>query len=147
MVIRKLDGNDWRQGLLESARHDARAAIRSTLAAGVDPVEVQGFVAEHRGVFGEVTDVFGDRVRSDARRAADRLLDQTQPRSPAPTSGTGRPARPHAVRLDPTAALPWHQRVALPALPVTFAAGPAEDVVVHGQRFRPDDLAGLLAGC
>lgn len=147
MVIqRKLDGNDWRSGLLAAAPTDARAAIRSTLASGVDPIEVERFVAEHRGVFGEVADAFGDHAGANvARRAADRLLDQTQPRAPRPTSSTGRPA--HAVRLDPSAALPWHQRVALPTLPVTFASGAAEDVVVHGERFAAGDVPALLAGC
>lgn len=145
-IDRVKDGADWRRGLLEAARHDARAALQTTLDAGVDPILVQRFVREHVGVFGEVADVFDDR--RGARRVSDRLLDQTQPSLRPPTSSTGRAARPHAVRLDPQAALPWHQRVALPTLPVTFATGAeASDVVVHGERFGARDVAALLAGC
>jgi hypothetical protein len=144
-----IDGkHDWRGGLLEAARRQGAPAVRATLVrtleAGVDAGAVKQFVVEHRAVFGDPAALFGDV--DVGRRAADRLLDQTQPRLSAPPSLSGRAVRPHAVRLDPHGALPWHQRVALPTLPVTFAADAPVDVGVQGQRFAAADVARLLAG-
>jgi len=144
-----IDGkHDWRGGLLEAARRQGASAVRATLArtleAGVDAGAVKQFVVEHRAVFGDAAALFGD---GDAGRgAALRLLDQTQPRLPAPSSLSGRALRPHAVRLDHHGALPWHQRGALPPLPVTFAADAPVEVRVQGQRFAAADVARLLAG-
>jgi hypothetical protein len=145
---------DWRGGLLDAARRDNAAGLRATLARtidqGVDAVVVQRFVAEHRAVFGDAAAFFDDVDAS--RRAVDRLLDQTQPRLAAPSSTSGGATRAggvraHAVRFDPAAALPWHQRVSLPALPDPFAVGPAKDLVIQGERLRPVDVDALLARC
>jgi hypothetical protein len=146
---------DWRGGLLEAARRASPAsvkhAIATTLSAGVDEAAVKAFVADHRAVFGDVAGVFDDV--DAARRATSRLLDQTQPRLPQPaSSSSGRPQRPHAVRLDPSSSLPWHQRGSLPALPPAFDVGaaPGKDVaavVVQGERFTARDVEALLAGC
>lgn len=151
-----LDGKiDWRGGLLEAARRASSASLRhelqKTLQAGVDPAAVKDFVADHRAVFGaflgDVAAVFDDV--DTARRASSRLLDQTQPRLPASSlsSASGRAQRPHAVRLDPSSSLPWHQRVSLPPLPPAFATGAPADVFVQGERFSPRDVAAMLAGC
>jgi hypothetical protein len=148
---------DWRGGLLEAARRaspsSVQHAIETTLQAGVDAAAVKDFVTHHRAIFGDVAGVFDDV--DTARRATNRLLDQTQPRLPAPpsslTSTSGRAQRPHALRLDPSSSLPWHQRASLPPLPPAFptgaATGAAADVVVQGERFSPRDVAAMLAGC
>lgn len=163
-IDKKLDKKlDWRGGLLEAARRaspsSVQQAIATTISAGVDAAAVKDFVVEHRAVFGDVAGVF-DAVDA-ARRSTSRLLDQTQPRLPQPSSSSsptsspsGRAQRPHAVRLDPSSSLPWYQRAALPPLPPTFGTGAAArlegnvvDVVVQGERFTAKDVAAMLSGC
>lgn len=144
---------DWKARLLDTktrstspaAAQDAvQQVIADVVAGGVPLSEVKRFVREHR-------DVFGDDGLQAAKRAAEALLDQTSPKlstnslpSQSPVSAG---VKAHALRFDPTSALPWFQKTNLPTLPLTLVGpltGKGEPVVVDGERFSASDVAALL---
>ncbi len=135
---------DWKNRLLETTR------TRAPLAQAVEAVVANGqaSLAEVKSFLAERKDVFGDSGEQAAKKAAEALLDSTSPKmalpnSPSSPTGPAQGMKAHAVRFDPTSALPWFAKVQLTA-PVVTLQGKGDAVVVDGEKFTAHDVAELL---
>ena len=142
-------GVDWKANLLRATTapkagpEAVQRAVNDAISGGAALDEVKAFAGEH--ALQAVQALFADGYLPPAGRArAVAVGDVASADAGKKGTLTSPGMKLHAVRADPTGALPWFAQANLPPAPSSTLGAGGQAVVVDGEHFAPADVAALL---